>query len=201
VRFGPVPIDDAVGAVAAHTVRAGDVVVKKGSALSADSVARLKAAGIQSLVAVRLDEGDVGEDEAALRLAEAVAGPHVRVDRPFTGRSNLFAERAGVLLVEGETIDGINGVDESITVATLPAHKPVVEGEMIGTVKIIPYAVPSGLLQKGLAAAGRSGALRVAPYSRQRVSVISTLLPGLKPTVVAKTVDVLGRRLDPTGAR
>jgi molybdenum cofactor cytidylyltransferase len=32
------------------------------------------------------------------------------------------------------------------------------------------------------------------------VSVISTLLPGLKPSVIAKTVDVLGRRLEPAGA-
>jgi molybdenum cofactor cytidylyltransferase len=42
--------------------------------------------------------------------------------------------------------------------------------------------------------------LRVAPYVRRHVSVISTLLPGLKPSVIVKTIDVLGRRLDPAGA-
>jgi molybdenum cofactor cytidylyltransferase len=73
-----------------------------------------------------------------------------------------------------------------------------VVGEMIGTVKIIPYAVPDRPLAQALAAAG--GAVRVAPYRRRHVSVVSTLLPGLKPSVIAKTIDVLGRRLGPAGA-
>src|SRR5207244_2939648 len=74
-----------------------------------------------------------------------------------------------------------------------------VAGEMIGTVKIIPYAVPKALLEVALAVASPAS-LRVAPYVRRHVSVVSTLLPGLKPSVIAKTVDVLGRRLNPAGA-
>ena len=65
----------------------------------------------------------------------------MRVDRAFTGRCNLFAETAGVLVVDKEAIDRLNLVDEAITFATLPAYKPVVDGEMIATVKIIPFAV------------------------------------------------------------
>jgi molybdenum cofactor cytidylyltransferase len=194
------PVEEAVGALAAHSVRAGEAVLRKGSVITATDAERLRAAGIGSLVAVRLEPGDVGEDEAARRLAAALAGDHVRVERPFTGRSNLFAEGAGLLLVDRETIDRVNGIDESITAATLPAFKPVVEGEMIGTVKIIPYAVPETSLARALAEAGSGGAIRVAPYRRRRVGVISTLLPGLKPGVVAKTIEVLNRRLEPAGA-
>ena len=40
------------------------------------------------------------EDEAAAAIAAAVAGQGVRVDRAFTGRCNLFAESAGVLVVD-----------------------------------------------------------------------------------------------------
>jgi molybdenum cofactor cytidylyltransferase len=200
VKFGPVPVEEAVGALAAHSVKAGGAVVKKGSVISAEHAAGLKAAGVDTVVVVRLDPDDVGEDEAAARLAAAVAGPEVRVERPFTGRSNLFAEAAGVLVVDKEAIDRINAVDEAITAATLPAFKPVVTGEMIGTVKIIPYAVPVAALERALAAARGSGALRVAPYARNRVGVISTMLPGLKPTVVKKTLDVLGARLAPADA-
>jgi molybdenum cofactor cytidylyltransferase len=198
VRFGPVPVAEAVGAVAAHTVRAGDAVVRKGSRIAAEDAARLHAAGVPSIVAVRLEPGDVGEDDAAFRLATALAGPHARVDPPFTGRANLFAEAAGVLVVDAAAIDAVNAVDEAITAATLPNHKPVVAGEMIGTVKIIPYAVPDARLAAAAAAAGQG--LRVAPYGLTRVAAVSTLLPGLKPSVVAKTVEVLGRRLAPTGA-
>ncbi|HEV2559777.1 MAG TPA: molybdopterin-binding protein [Microvirga sp.] len=198
MKFGPIPVAEAVGAIAAHTVRAGDVVLKKGSVISAEVAGRLERAGIGSLTAVQLESGDVGEDEAARRLAEALAGAGVQVERPFTGRCNLFALNAGILLVDKEAVDGINRVDEAITAATLPAFKPVVLGEMIGTVKIIPYAVPDATLSRALQAAG--GGLRVAPYRRRRVGVISTLTPGLKTSVVDKTIQVLEARLAPAGA-
>jgi molybdenum cofactor cytidylyltransferase len=200
VKFGPVPVEDAVGALAAHTVRAGEAMVKKGKLVSPEDAQKLKAAGISTIVAVRLEPGDVGEDEAARRLAEVIAGPNVMVERPFTGRSNLFAESAGLLAIDSAAVDRINAVDEAITVATLPAYKPVVDGEMIGTVKIIPYAVPGRLLDRAVEAAGRDPVLQDHAYRRSRVGVISTLLPGLKPSVVAKTVAVLGKRLDPAGA-
>jgi len=201
VKFGPVPIEEAVGAISAHTIRAGEMVVKKGGLISEETAARLKQAGIQTFVAARLDSGDVGEDEAALRLAKALAGEAVAVERPFTGRSNLYAKHAGVLIVSREIVDRINAVDEAITAATLPAYKPVVEGEMIGTVKIIPYAAPGPALDRALAVASEDRAVAVAPYARRRVSVVSTLLPGLKPSVVTKTLDALQQRLDPAGAR
>ena len=78
---------------------------------------------------------------AAAEIAAAVAGEGVRVDRAFTGRANLFAESAGVLVVDKDGDRSLNRVDEAITFATLPAYKPVVAGEMIATVKIIPFAV------------------------------------------------------------
>ena len=84
---------------------------------------------------VRLEQGDVSEDVAAASIAQAVAGDGVNVERAFTGRSNLFAAQAGVLVVDRAAVDRINGVDEAITFATLAAFKPVVEGEMIATVK------------------------------------------------------------------
>jgi molybdenum cofactor cytidylyltransferase len=202
MRFGPVPVREAVGAFAAHSVRAGDAVVRKGRAVTAEDAERLARAGVSEIVAVWLEPGDVGEDEAALRLAETLAGPQVSVDRPFTGRANLFAAEAGVLIVDRAAVNAINAVDEAITLATLVAHKAVVAGEMIGTVKIIPYAVPGATLERALAIARSAGAptVGVASYVRRRVAVASTMLPGLKPSVVKKTLDVLGERLAPAGA-
>jgi molybdenum cofactor cytidylyltransferase len=200
VRFGPVPVEEAVGAISAHMIRAGDALVRKGALISEEIAARLKQAGVETVVAARLESGDVGENEAALHLAEALAGHNVTVERPFTGRSNLYAKHAGVFVVEKSVVDRFNAIDEAITVATLPAYKPVVEGEMVGTVKIIPYAVAESALSRALAIAGQ-GALRVAPYARRDVAVISTVLPGLKPSVIPKTLDALKKRLDPTGAR
>jgi molybdenum cofactor cytidylyltransferase len=201
VKFGPLPVAEAVGALAAHSIRAGDVVVRKGALISAEVAARLAGAGIGEIVAVRLESGDVGENEAAIRLAQALAGGAIRVERPFTGRSNLYAAEPGILRVAAATIDSINGIDEAVTVATLPAYKPVVAGEMVGTVKIIPYAVAGDVLDRAVAAAEKARpVLDVAGYVRRRIGVVSTLAPGLKPSVVEKTLDALRARLAPAEA-
>ena len=57
----------------------------------------MRRAGVSEIVVARLDDGDVSEDVAAASIAQAVGGEGVHVERAFTGRSNLFAEQAGVL--------------------------------------------------------------------------------------------------------
>jgi molybdenum cofactor cytidylyltransferase len=200
VKFGLVPVEEAVGALAAHSVRAGGLTVKKGTLISAEIAMQLKQAGVETMIAARFEPDDIGEDEAAWRLARALAGDNVIVEAPFTGRSNLYAEASGVLLIDVDAINGLNAVDEAMTAATLPNYKPVVAGEMVGTVKIIPYALRDSLLRKGIAEA-RSGTLRIAPYTRRAVGVVSTILPGLKPSVIDKTVAALAKRLEPAEAR
>lgn len=196
--FAEVPVEEAVGAIAAHSVKAGDIVLRKGRAVTAEAARGLKAAGLTRIVVARLGDGDVGEDEAASRLAEAVAGPGVRVEMPFTGRSNLFATGDGILLVEASRIDAINDIDEAITVATLPAFKPVVEGEMIATVKIIPYGVGKAPLETAIATSPPS--ISVSPYRLRRVGVVSTLTPGFKSSIIKKTSAVFTQRLASMGA-
>ena len=77
-------------------------------------------------------------------------------------------------------IDAVNGVDEAITVATLAPYKPVVAGEMVATVKIIPYAVPGAALDRACGAAP-AGALAVSPAgsAASRVGVTRSPAPTL----------------------
>lgn len=198
MKFGPVRVGEAEGAILAHAVKQGDLVLKKGTILDESALARLRAAGVDMVVAARPEADDVGEDAAALALAQAMAGSGIRVDRPATGRANLFVEAGGVLHIDAAAIDAINAMDEAITVATLPVLKPVVAGEMVGTVKIIPFAVPRSLLARAMP---RAPALSLSPYGAKRVAVVSTLLPGLKASVVDKTLKVLKDRLAPSGAQ
>jgi molybdenum cofactor cytidylyltransferase len=199
MKFGPASPTDAIGGVTVHTLRQGPLVLKKGTTIGPAEVEALTRAGVKEIVVVRLEDGDVSEDVAAASIAQAVAGDGVNVERAFTGRANLFAGRAGVLVVDRGKVDRINGVDEAITFATLAAFKPVVEGEMIATVKLIPFGVEAKLRDAAVLAAS-GGALRIAPYVIKRVGIVSTLLPGLAPKVVEKTLRVTAERLAPAGA-
>jgi molybdenum cofactor cytidylyltransferase len=200
MKFGSMPIDEAEDAILAHGVRIDGVTFKKGDTLTHERRLALTAAGVKCVVAARLEPGDVGEDEAALKLAERLAGAHLRCSPPFTGRVNLFAESAGLAIVESDAIDRVNAVDEAITVATLPRCRAVSDGDMVATVKIIPFATQSVTLEAALEAAP-TGAIAVQPFKPMRIGVVSTTLPGLKPSTVAKTLRVLEARLKPSGAR
>ncbi len=201
MKFGAVPIADAVGATAVHSIRQGEFVLKKGTLIGPAEVAALKAAGVKEITVARLDQGDVSEDQAASDIAAAVKGEGTRADRAFTGRCNLFAERAGILVIDRPAVDALNRIDEAITVATLPAYKPVVEGEMIATVKIIPFAVARAARDQAVATAEKAKpVVRVAPYKVRRIGIVSTLLPGLAPKVVEKTLKITATRIAPAGA-
>ena len=200
MKFGAVAPADAEGAIAVHSIRKGSLVLRKGTRIGKTDIAALIDAGIGEIVVARLESGDVSEDVAAAEIAQAVAGEGVRVDRAFTGRANLFAEAAGVLVVDGEGVNRINAVDPDITFATLAAFAPVVEGKMIATVKIIPFAVAGSARDEALAAARQTPLVRVAPYTVRKVGVVSTVLPGLADKVIEKTLKVTAERLKPAGA-
>jgi molybdenum cofactor cytidylyltransferase len=198
MKFGPVPAVEAEGAVVVHTIRRDGLVLKKGAVVGAAEIAALQAVGIDTVTVARLEPGDVPEDIAAAEIAAAAAGPGVRVDRAFTGRANLFADGAGVLVVDRAGVDRLNAVDPDITFATLPAYAPVVVGTMVATAKIIPFAVAGAARDEALAVASRL--VRIAPYRVKKVAVVSTLLPGLADKVIEKTLRVTADRLAPAGA-
>ena len=201
MKFGSVPVAEAVGATAVHSIRQGDFVLKKGTLIGPAEVAALKTAGVKEITVARLDPGDVSEDQAAADIAAAITGEGVRADRAFTGRCNLFAEGAGILVVDRDAVDALNRIDEAVTLATLSAYKPVVEGEMIATVKIIPFAVSKSARDQAVTAAAKAGpVIRVAPYKLHKIGVVSTLLPGLASKVIEKTLKITAARIAPAGA-
>ena len=201
MKFGPVAPAEALGATAVHSIRQGDLVLKKGTLIGPGEVAALARAGVKEIVVARLEAGDVSEDQAAADIAAAVAGDSVRTDRAFTGRCNLFAQSSGVLVLDKDAVDRLNRIDEAVTLATLPAFKPVVDGEMIATVKIIPFAVGGRARDEAVAAARKAKpVIRVAPYKVRKIGVVSTLLPGLSPKVVDKTLKITAARIAPADA-
>lgn len=193
--FAELPLGDCVGAILAHSRRAGADMFRKGRVLSGADIAALAAAGATHLTVARLEAGDVGEDEAASELAAVLLGqsPHLVADCAATGRVNLHATGAGVLKLDPDAIHALNRVDEAITLATLPAFAAVQPRQMVATIKIIPYAVPRAILDRAKATA--PGAIRLHPYRPHRVAVIQSELPGLKASVLDKTERVMAERL------
>ena len=197
MKFGGVAVADAAGAILAHSVRLPEGAIRKGTRLTGEHVAALEAAGVATVVVAQLEAGDVHEDEAAAAVAAALTGDGVRAEPPFTGRANLAAARAGLAIIDRAAVDRLNRVDPAITVATVSEYASVAAGQMIATVKIIPFAVPKAMLDT---ASRVAGAIRVAALRPLRVGLVATRLPSLKASVMDKTRRLLDERLRPAGA-
>jgi len=202
VRFGQTPIDEAAGAILAHSWRANGVNFAKGRILSGDDVAKLKAAGVETVVAARLDADDVHEDEAAARVAKVLAGEGIEITAPFTGRCNHFAREAGLAVIDQERIDALNELDESVTVATLPPFARVEPRQMVATVKIIPYAAPRTAVARAIEVAQSANRplVSVAPFRTMRTGLVQTRLPGTRDKVLDKAVSTTTKRLTSLGS-
>ncbi|MDE2465203.1 MAG: molybdopterin-binding/glycosyltransferase family 2 protein [Alphaproteobacteria bacterium] len=199
MQFLSLPVARAKGAILVHAQRAGSRLFKKGRVLSAEDLDLLRASGISQITVARLDADDVGEDEAALRLAELCAGENVRVGAAFTGRANLYAEAAGLVTIDAALVDAVNAVHEAITLATLPSFTRVTARQMLATIKIIPFAVPRGALDTALAVLQRPP-VRLARFCQQRVALITTCLETTKPSILDKTRGAVEDRLRALGS-
>ncbi len=202
MKFGETPIDEATGAILAHSWRSGGINFAKGRRLSDDDVAKLKAAGVSAVVAARLDPDDVHEDEAAATLAKVLAGKGIEITAPFTGRCNHFAREAGLAVIDHERIDALNELDESVTVATLPPFARVTPRQMVATVKIIPYAAPRSAVRRAVevAQSANQPLVSIAPFKTMRAGLVQTRLPGTRDKVLDKAVGTTTKRLTSLGS-
>ncbi len=200
MKFGRIPVADAVGAILAHSVAVPGRRFKKGHALSAADVALLTADGQTDVMAARLEADDVAEDVAAQTVADACRGPGARTNAAFTGRCNLYADVAGLAVIDRARIDRINLIDESMTIATVPDFEAVEPGQMLATVKVIPFAAPRAVVEQSVAVAGAEPVVRVAPFAAHDVGLILTRLPETKESVIDKTVATVKTRLDALGS-
>lgn len=200
MKFGPVPVSEAVDTILAHSVQVGKSRLKKGLRLDPESISKLVESGVETVIVARLDPSDIDEDAAAAALAEAFRGPGISCGIPATGRVNLFADTAGLFRADRQKIDHFNLIDPAITFACVADASVVAAGDMVATIKIIPLAVECAALATACEIISDAGFARVQPFRPHRVGVIATRLPTLKPSVMEKTRQLTRTRLEGYGS-
>ncbi|MCX7299663.1 MAG: molybdopterin-binding protein [Rhodobacterales bacterium] len=203
MKFGPVPLDQADGAILAHSVQTTVGPLKKGQRLGPAALAALRADGLTEVIVARLETRDLHEDAAATRIAAALvpdpAGQGLRVTQAATGRVNIHATGVGVVAVDVAAVNALNAVNPMITLATVAPWHRADAGAMVGTVKIISYAVPEADVARAEAVTGGGLTLRGPKY--RTAALIETIHgrdPGTKGRVaLIGRLDRLGVTLAP----
>ncbi len=198
MKFAEFPLDEALGAILAHTRRAGSVILKKGTVLDSAAIAALRAAGISQIFAAQLAPSDLPENLSADRLAARLSTPGLHRNPASTGRVNLIAEAAGLLHINTAAIHQINDIDESLTIATLPDAAIVSAGDMVATIKVIPFAVAKAV-QNAVEAAAMPGIFALHPFRSLKVGLVLTEIGPLKQSVIDGTIEVTSARINGLG--
>jgi len=202
MKFGPISTEQAEGKILAHNLPAlnGHKAHRKGKRLESGDVKALRESGLASIYVVELEPGDVAENAAARRVAEAAAGPGLRLKEASSGKVSLAAQCRGVLQVDIPRLAHINGCD-GIAIATRHNHTVIEEDQIAATVKIIPYAISSdALLQTERAARGPSALVSVKELKSRPVGFVYTGYPASNERLMRVYSPVLGKRIESLGS-
>ena len=139
--FGSLAIDKAENAILAHTLKVGKKTFKKGRKLSSEDLSLLRGEKIETLICAKLEPGDIFEDDAADRITSLIIGENLRKGAASTGRTNIYADKKGLLNYEAKAVNNFNSINEAVTLGLVPSFQHVEKNQMIGTLKIIPFAI------------------------------------------------------------
>ena len=172
-RLSPEGIE---GAVLAQTLLVPDdhhrVLLLKGRILTAADWPVVAGARVDELHVVRMEAGDIHEDEAARRLAKLVAGSGVIVHGPVESQVRLSAEVNGIFKVDAERLQTLNSIQD-VSIFTLFDGQLVSKGKTIAGVKVTPFVVPEARLREAEGVAvGGEGVIRVLAFRPMRVGVL-----------------------------
>ncbi len=202
MKFGEIPIGEAEGALLAHSVHLTGKTFRKGRLLTPDDLALLQTEGVTHVTVARLEQGELGENDTAARLAAALASPGLIPSPAATGRVHLKAVSAGVLVQDITRIGALNSIDEALTLATAPAFEMLEKGQIAATVKVITFGVPESSVATFVELARvEPPMLSLRPLRKKRIGFLQTTLPGWPARVLDKARSTMASRLAELGCR
>lgn len=175
-----ISVNDAVGQKLCHDITKvvpGEfkgVAFKRGHLIRPEDVEELLKIGKDHIFMWEEKAGEIHEDEAAVRIAEAVKGANIVYTPPQEGKTVLQATVKGLFKVNKPLLSLVNAI-ENITISALPDNFPVAKGAKLAGARIIPLVIQEEKIREleKICSVGGPG-LEVKPYKRLKVGVVIT---------------------------
>ena len=175
-----IKVEDAVGLSLAHDItrivpgKFKGVGFKNGHVIRKEDIPELLKIGKRSIYIMTLDENQIHEDDAALRIAAAICGKNLRWTDPKEGKSNIVCEMDGLLRVRAGALLSLNMIGD-IIVSTLKDATPCCKDQIVCGTRIIPLMIDKEKIEALEETARRNGpVLEILPYLKKRVGVLVT---------------------------
>ena len=203
-----IPVEEAVGLPLAHDIteiipgKHKGPAFRRGHIVRQEDVSKLLDVGKRHLYVMELEKDELHEEDAALRLAKAAAGPNLTLTDPSEGRINLVAGISGLLKVDAELLYRFNSLGD-LMLATLPGNRYVKEGTVVAGTRTIPVVVKEELIQRAEALCKEKPIVTLLPMPPKRVHLVVTgsevftgrIKDGFEP-VVSRKVSEMGSHLE-----
>ena len=171
----------------------GAVSFAKGRVIQSDDVPALLTLPWDELHLLRMEDGDVHEDEAGSRLAAAAAGDGIEVRASSAGHWPLAASVRGILEVATSPLRDVNAI-EGICVYTLYDGQVVEEGEVVARAKITPFVLAGARLHAAERVAEQShGLVGLRRFLPKQVGAV--VQESLGERAMARFRDALGEKV------
>ncbi len=202
-----VPVEQAVGMILPHDVteiRQGEFkgrAFKKGHIIRSEDVDHLKRLGKEHIYVLELTADDIHENEAALVMAEALAGTGITFPTDVVeGKVNLHAAHAGLFQVNTEVLQAFNLLGE-VMCATLHTNTLVNQGELVAGTRLIPLMSKRQVVEKAVGIAkAAGGVLSVLPLRSARAGLVITGNEVFHGRIKDAFEPVLRKKLDAIGS-
>jgi len=174
-----IPVQDAVGIAICHdmTQITGETKgprFKRGHIITPEDVDVLLDMGKSHIFIWEESEGLVHEEDAALALTKAALGPNTEYTPPSEGKITVKSTVHGLFKINRAGLRNMNEV-EKVALAFLPGNTPVVPGQKIAGIRIIPLLMEQKELDRALEAGKNAWpVLSVLPFRHLNVGLIIT---------------------------
>lgn len=175
-----ISVHEAVGNVLCHDIteivpgKSKGRAFKKGHVVRKEDVAKLLTLGKDHVYVWETDESTVHENEAAIRIATALAGGHLALTEPVEGKVQLRVTERGLLKIDRDALAEINGIDE-ICVATLHSNQLVERGQVVAGCRVVPLVIDGAKIARVEARCrGRAPVVEVKPLQKRLVGIVTT---------------------------
>ena len=201
-----VKLDEAIGMVLGHDVTKvvpGEfkgLAFRRGHIIRQEDVPELLNMGKEHVYIIEEEEGEVHEEEAALRIARAVAGPKMKLTDPKEGRINIKSSVLGLLKVNKPLLKEINSITD-VVLATLHDNTVCQPGTVVAGTKVIPLYVPEAKLNIVEELCQKKGyVIKVIPFKAKKVGVVITGNEVFKGRIKDRFGDTIKRKVEPLGS-
>lgn len=204
--------EDAVGQILCHDITqiipgvTKDAVFRKGHIIREEDVPVLLSVGKDHIYIWENDERMLHENDAAEILYSMCKNENMRPTDVKEGKIELIAECDGLLKVDSEKLNRINGLGEMI-IASRHGNFPVKKGDKLAGMRVVPLVIEKEKMERAKEAGGEEPVFELKKFRHKKVGIVTTgnevyhgriedrFTPVLKAKLAEYDTELIGHRI------